>query len=440
VRILLITPQTSDRTELLGALKAPGHEVSLADSGQQAAPATPLVDLIVVDLSASDSLRFIRRHRSQRSTIPLVCIADRRKPDASSEALRLGVADIVGRPVLGSEVMAAVANASEAVHVARMPAPLPELPEASEAVFGPSPAMRDVLGLVRRVAQSRCTVMVVGERGTGREMIARAIHAQGPRRDRPFTKVACADATSRDLDQVLNGRVPEGATVYLEELAELSPELQARLESRIGDGASAEWSGERDGGEPAGHGDGGQPAVHPVRFVAGALPRVADAVERGHLRGRLVDALSVVRIDLPPLRQRPHDVPLLAMHFLKQACRASDQPVKTFSRSALTLLASLPWPGNAAELRSLTERLSVLVPRGLVLLEDVLANVRLDGGEAVGRMQHATLKEAREHFEREYITAVLDHHRGRIGPAARELGIERTNLYRKMKQLKIRLQ
>jgi DNA-binding NtrC family response regulator len=310
-----------------------------------------------------------------------------------------------------------VANASEAVRAARIAAPLPEVPEGVEAVFGPSPAMRDVLDLVRRVAQSRCTVMVAGERGTGREMVARAIHAQGPRRNRPFTRIVCADATSVDLDQVLNGRVPEGTTVYLEELAELPPELQARLESRVGGGAPFEQ----------------------VRFVAGVLPRVAEAVERGHLRGGLVDALSVVRIDLPSLRQRPHDIPLLAMHFLKQACRASDQPVKTFSRSALRLLAALPWPGNAAELRSLTQRLSVLVPRGVVLLEDVLACVRLDGGEAVGRMQHATLREAREHFERDYITAVLEHHRGRIGPAARELGIERTNLYRKMKQLRIRI-
>jgi DNA-binding NtrC family response regulator len=125
------------------------------------------------------------------------------------------------------------------------------------------------------------------------------------------------------------------------------------------------------------------------------------------------------------------------MHFLKEACRRNDQPAKTFSRGALTLLAALPWPGNAGELRSLTERLSVLVPRGVVLLEDVLANVRLEGSESVGRMR-GSLKDAREQFERDYVTSVLQHHKGRMGAAARHLGIERTNLYRKIKQLNIR--
>jgi DNA-binding NtrC family response regulator len=154
------------------------------------------------------------------------------------------------------------------------------------------------------------------------------------------------------------------------------------------------------------------------------------------VRGGLIESIAVVRIDLPPLRQRGQDVPLLATHFLKEACRRNDVPPKTFSRSALTLLSSLPWPGNAAELRALTERLAILVSRGVVMLEDVLANVRFDGVEAVGR-DRGSLKNARERFERDYVTAVLQHHKGRMGAAARELGIERTNLYRKIKQLKI---
>jgi len=155
------------------------------------------------------------------------------------------------------------------------------------------------------------------------------------------------------------------------------------------------------------------------------------------VRRGLVESIGTVRIDLPPLRQRSQDVPLLATYFLKEACRRADIPSKTFSRSALTLLAALPWRGNAGELRSLTERLAVLVTRGVVLMEDVLANVRLDNAEAVGHSR-GTLREARDRFEREYVTAVLQHHKGRMGAAARELGIERTNLYRKIKQLNIR--
>ncbi|MEP6917375.1 MAG: helix-turn-helix domain-containing protein, partial [Acidobacteriota bacterium] len=146
--------------------------------------------------------------------------------------------------------------------------------------------------------------------------------------------------------------------------------------------------------------------------------------------------IAIVQIDLPPLRQRVEDVPLLATHFLKDACRRNGMELKAFSRSALTLLASLPWSGNGSELRALAERLAVLVPRGTVLLEDVLASVRLDGAEAITR-ERGSLRNAREQFEREHVTAVLQHHKGRMGAAARELGIERTNLYRKIKHLHI---
>jgi len=159
-------------------------------------------------------------------------------------------------------------------------------------------------------------------------------------------------------------------------------------------------------------------------------------VERRAPLRELVEALAVVRIDLAPLRQRPEDVLMLAPHFLKEACREADLAAKTFSRGALQLLRALPWRGNAAELKSLCERLAILVSRGIVQLDDVLANVRLDAAEPVVRSDE-TLRQARERFERDYIAAVVQHHRGRIGAAAKQLGIERTNLYRKLKQLNI---
>jgi DNA-binding NtrC family response regulator len=173
-----------------------------------------------------------------------------------------------------------------------------------------------------------------------------------------------------------------------------------------------------------------------IRFIGSAAARALDPSQRQALSGELIDAIAVVRIDLPPLRQRPEDIPQLAMHFLKEACRRHERPPKVFARSALMLLAALPWRGNAAELRALAERLSVLVPRGTVLLEDVLANVRFDGVRAMGESGN-TLRIAREEFEREYIVAVLRLHHGRMAVAARDLGIERTNLYRKIKQLHI---
>lgn len=419
--ILVFSSVPGAHDGLAAALVEPGHEMAVVESAAQAATrlARGGIDLLIVDLASADALRFLRKHAADRGGMPILGLADRRRPDVSSEALRLGVVDIIPRPISLDDVTAAVANAREFTHVARAGEQEPPPSEPPEGVFGVSSAMRDVLGIVKRVAPSRCGVLIVGEPGTGREMVARAIHAYGPRRDSPFIRIVCGDRWSDELDGLLHGNLAPDSTVYLEDFGELPAEAQIPLEAAI----------RQEDGDP----QGPRPTV---RFVGSAVPRIVDVSARA-VRRSLLEAIAVVRIDLPPLRQRAQDIPLLAMYFLKQACRRADVPSKTFSRSALTLLASLPWSGNAAELRSLTERLAVLIPRGVVLLEDVLANVRFDHAEALGRPRES-LREARERFERDYITAVLQHHRGRMAEAARDLGIERTNLYRKIKQLNIR--
>jgi DNA-binding NtrC family response regulator len=399
-------------------LERRGHTVTEVEDGAQARTIlegqTEAGLVVVLDLAHPEALKFLRAPAVQRAGIPIICIADRRKPDASSEALRLGIADLVARPVREEELTAAISNAREFSQGAGSskpePAPGIELPAGS--VFGASPAIREVLALVRRIAPSRCNVLVLGERGTGRESVARAVHAQSPHRDKPFVKVECGP----DLAAAIGDDGPPGSTFYLEEIGELGADAQRQLVEIIRHRAESSAD---------------------LRLIGSSAPRVDDWIGRGDLRADLVEALGVVRIQLPPLRQRTEDIPLLATHFLKEACRRNGIPPKTFSRSALTLLAALPWPGNMAELRALTERLAVIITRGVLLLEDVLANVRLEGAEALGGPS-GTLREARERFERDYVVAVLQHHRGRMGDAARALGIERTNLYRKIKQLNIR--
>jgi two-component system nitrogen regulation response regulator NtrX len=419
--VLVLSSSSPDLPAIIETVVTAGHEAALTETSAQALAriARGGVDLVLLDLAGgADALRFLRRFATHGGSLPVVCIADRRQPDAAAEALRLGIVDIVGRPVRSDDILAALANARELARIAQRAAAPVNGTDPVDGLFGASPAMRDVLGIVRRVAHSRCGVLIVGERGTGREMIARAIHAQGPRRDAPFIKISGGERTNGDLSLVLDGGAAPGSTVYLENIAELSLEGQARLEHRMT--------------AP------GSPSEPLVRVIASAEPRIGDWMDRGIVRKDLIDALGTVRIDLPALRQRAQDVPLLATYFLKDACRRNDLPAKTFSRSALILLAALPWPGNASELRSFAERLAVLVPRGVVLLEDVLANTRMDGIETLGRPREP-LREARDRFERDYITFMLQHHRGRMGAAARELGIERTNLYRKIKQLKVRV-
>jgi DNA-binding NtrC family response regulator len=418
VNVLFLSPPWAERDELSRVVEEVGHVPVLVDTSAQAVTraAQGTAEMMLLDLAAgTEALRFLRKAARQRVALPVVAIADRRQPETCMEALRLGVADIVGRPVHSDDLLTAFANAREFERLADRCSAESDLTQPSETVFGVSSAMRTVLDIAGRAGQTRCGVLLVGERGTGRETVARAIHQAGRHRDGAFLKFVCSAVEPAAFTAALDSVTFVNPTLYLEDLEELPPALQAQLEARMLQGRG----------------------VAP-RLIGAPQPHIAARVDRGLFRRRLFEAIGVVRIDLPALRQRPEDVPLLATHFLKEACRRHEVPAKTFSRGALSLLSALPWPGNTQELRALTERLSILVPRGVVLLEDVLANVRFAGAEAIGAAR-GSLKTAREHFERDYVTAVLQYHKGRMGAAANELGIERTNLYRKIKQLKIRL-
>ena len=174
-----------------------------------------------------------------------------------------------------------------------------------------------------------------------------------------------------------------------------------------------------------------------VRMMAGVDPGVDAAVQDGRVRAELFKRLSVIRIDMPPLRNRREDIPALANYFLREICGSRRIPPKTLSRPALSLIAALPWRGNAVELHLMLESIVAGLSGGKGIgLEDVLAHVRLDGGSVVFS-NTGTLRQARAHFEGEYIAHVLELHRGRISDAAKALGIQRTNLYRKMRSLHV---
>jgi two-component system nitrogen regulation response regulator NtrX len=214
-----------------------------------------------------------------------------------------------------------------------------------------------------------------------------------------------------------------GGTLLLTNVAEMPVRVQAKLHRVLRD-REAVLASER------------RRVELDIRPMTAVEPGFESAVEEGRLRRDLYDRLSLIRIELPPLRQRREDIPFLANHFLKESCRTNGSPIKTLTRSALTLLAALPWRGNAPELRALLDRLVLLTPHGSIRLEDVLAQVRLDGSD-ISAAGGTTLREARLRFERDYIAAVVRQHHGRMGEAAAALGIQRTNLYRKLRQLSV---
>src|SRR5215203_1459661 len=394
-----------------------------------------------------DALRIARGVRAEQPRAIIVGIVDPSRPESTLDAFRAGVFDVLPWPIVPWDLSAIIANAQDLVALSALS--VPERVEVSPyGVFGTSPAIRKITELLRRVAPSRCPIVLYGERGTGREMLARAIHGHGHRADAPFVSVDCSSTTPQDLEDELFGYVAQrrsdgtddrrsmerittgsklyrasGGTLFLMNLPEMSTRVQAKLHCVLRDREVA-ISNER------------RRVELDIRPIAAVEPGFEAVVEEGRLRRDLYERLSLIRIELPPLRQRREDIPFLVNHFLKEICRASGVPLKTLTRSAVTLLAALPWRGNAPELRAVLERLVLLTPHGSIRLEDVLSQVRIDGSE-VATAGGMSLRDARLRFERDYIAAVVRQHHGRMGEAAAALGIQRTNLYRKLRQLSV---
>jgi DNA-binding NtrC family response regulator len=358
----------------------------------------------------------------------------------AAEAVHAGLADLMPWPFDDADVMAALANARDRV---ALDARSFGANASSGGLFVQSPAMRHVLDAVRAASVSRRGLIVCGEPGSGRAFVAHAIHRLGGSTG-AFVRVDCAMPPG-ELEHTLfgaahrvdDGQTPgadritrdaavyraQGGTLLLVNLTEAPARIQVRLSRLLRD-------------REVRVGDDDRAIDLDVRTIAAVEPDMDAAIEDGRIRRDLIDRLLPPRIDVPPLSRRREDVPLLAVHFMRQVAEERGVPPKSFSRAALAVLSALPWHGNAPELRDLVETLSHSVQRPVVQLDDVLDHVRLDGMSS--RIDSGvTLRDAKARFERECISAVLIRHHGRVGEAAKALGIQRTNLYRKVRQLNV---
>jgi DNA-binding NtrC family response regulator len=400
---------------------------------------------VLLDLSrGAAALQIARDLRTERASTLMFAVVDSRRPDLTTEAVLAGIADVFARPLGGRRVATAIER--ERAYGSR---PLTAAADAAldRELYAHSPAMREVTTLIARAATMRAGVLIRGEEGSGRQVAAHTIHRLSGAADAKFVPVDCrafdADAleaalfgfdarqpsaeAGRGLEQIASTGLLHtalGGTIYLQHIEEAPSRVQARLARLLRD-REALLAGSNDA------------IVFDVRPMAGADAGLEIAVQDGQVREDLFRRVSVIRIDMPPLRNRREDIPAIANYFLRNICASRRVPPKTFSRSGLALLAALPWRGNGPELETL---LSLVVGNvngaGSIALEDILLNVRLDGGPAT-LSAGGTLKQARARFEREYIAAVLEQHHGRISDAAKALGIQRTNLYRKLRSLRV---
>ena len=309
-------------------------------------------------------------------------------------------------------------------------------------LVGRSTAIARVQELIRRGASLDGGALITAEPGAGVEAVARELHLRGRPATAPYVVLNCDAGDPASVDRLLFGQPPpvaptdlesvgadsciataRGGTLYLHNVTELRASAQAQL-ARIA----------RDGEVRI----DGAPVATALRIVASASPGIDSDVHAHRFRGDLYRRLSAVRIDLPPLRDRPDDVPALAVRLLEDVCSAEGRPSRTFTQAALALVGALTWPGNLAELRTAVERVVADVVEDVIQIEHILPALQLHRVHAPFAPT-GNLREARLRFERDYIASVLQHHGWRMAPAAQALGIQRPNLYRKARQLGIPL-
>ena len=441
---LVIDDDESVRKTCVELLKGRGHKTLAAASVREGLtlfaerrPAAVLLDLKLPDGTGIDVLRELQR---QAPGTPVIVISGHGSVGQAVEAMRVGASDYVEKPVSRERLFEVL----DRILDPRLPGDETDPEKVADGsrygMVGRSEPMRRIYQLVEMAAPTKCRVFISGESGTGKELIARAIHSVSPRRDRPFIEINCAAIPAELIESEMFGHVKgaftgavndrkgkfesaSGGTLFLDEIGDMSPITQAKLLRVLQEGQVT----------PVGSSES-RPVD--VRIVSATSKNISEEIARGTFREDLYHRINVLSIAVPPLRSRRDDIPELAEHFLRLSCAENSLKPKRLSPRAMDFLVQLPWPGNVRELRNLMERLVVLVPKEVIPHQEVMALLQMQNISAI---EDGTLplRLARARFERQYILYRLSANRGNLGHTARDLGIERTNLYRKMKQLGI---
>lgn len=440
-RVLIVDDDEPSRRLLEVRLRALRCGCASAEDGQQALAAIeaepPHVVLLDLEMPCMSGLDLLHTLKQRGLDFPVIVITAHGSIDKAVEAMKAGAHDFITKPFEPARLETVVRKALERQHLQQeIEVLIAESGDRYRLVTGSSPRMKDVVKIAEKAAASKATVLLLGESGTGKEVLARAIHNWSERKHSPFVAVNCVGLANTLVESELFGHekgaftgavnskkgkleIAHEGTLFLDEIGDISQELQTKLLRFL-----QEREFERVGGT--------KPIQVDVRIIAATNRNLRDAVNAGHFRADLFYRLNVIPIQLPPLRDRPEDIPQLVEFFAEKFAREAKKPILNVSPEAMDLLHQYSWPGNVRELANVIERAVVLDTGVVVTRENLEARISADTPRKL------SYRENMEATRRELVLQALEQCDGNRAAAARALGLHEKYLLRLIKSLNIK--
>jgi two-component system nitrogen regulation response regulator NtrX len=449
-RVLVIDDEVAIRDSLRMTLEYEGYEFVGAATGQEglALVERETPDLVVLDVKmpGMDGLEVLDRLRSKGETVPVLVISGHGTISTAVEAVKKGAFDFIEKPFSSEKVLVSLRNALDSRRLRDENRSLKKAIEVRHQMIGESAALKHVMEAVARAAPTNATVLIHGESGVGKELVARTIHRNSLRGRERFVQVNCAAIPEELIESELFGHEKgsftgatekqvgkfeqaDRGTIFLDEVGDMSPKTQAKVLRVLQEGEV-----ERLGSARTNKVD--------VRVIAATNKNLEEEIEKGRFREDLYFRLAVIPIHVPPLKDRPEDIPLLVRHYLDYFARENNLRSKRISQSALEALQRYRWKGNIRELRNTVERLMIMTAGETIEFSDLPEIVRSSGNARsalpdVEAGKAGTLREFKDSTERAYLVAKLRENGWNISKTAEVIDTPRSNLYKKLEQYQI---
>lgn len=442
--ILVVDDEPGIRQTLCAVLEDEGFAVETVDSGEAAIKATAGKNfaciLLDVWMPGIDGLETLRKLRKAEIDSAVVMISGHGNIETAVNATKLGAFDFIEKPLSIEKTVLTVRNAIRQRELQRVNKNLSTRLDSEYEMVGDSVVMRALRKQIAIVAPTDGRVLISGESGTGKELVARAIHSQSKRRDTPFVEINSAAIPEDLVESELFGHtkgafsgavkakkgkleVADGGTLFLDEIGDMSQTVQAKVLRVL----------EEQRFEPVG---GNSPVSVNVRIISATNKRLDDLIESGEFRSDLFYRLNVIPFQLPPLRERVEDIPVLVEHFNKKFTNEYGKKPKKFLPDALEAMQNNAWIGNVRELRNTIERIVIMNSKTKISADD-LPDMNSSETPPASSFRFPSFKEAIDQYQREFIIHKLAETDGNISRAADEMGVDRSHLYRRMKALGI---